>query len=184
MHCAKNFLFIKMMEKGLIHIYTGNGKGKTTSAVGLCYRCFKCGYKVGFTSFMKDFESGELLGNDCFTVFRHTPFEGFWCEKNNEEKKLARENANNTLKEIFRIAEEEAYDLIALDEVLVAASLGCIDTALLCDLLKNKPPTLEVVMTGATCPKELFDLADYISEINCVRHPYEQGIPARHGIEW
>ena len=74
--------------------------------------------------------------------------------------------------------------MIALDEVLVAASLGCIDTALLCELLKNKPVSLEVVMTGATCPDELFDFADYISEINCIRHPYEKGVSAREGIEY
>ena len=173
------------MEKGLIHIYTGSGKGKTTAAVGLCYRCAKCGFKVGFTSFMKDFESSEVkCGSDCFTIFKHTPLCGFWCDLTDEEKTAASISANQALSEIFHIAKEESYDLIALDEVLVAADLGCIDTALLYGLLKSKPPTLEVVMTGATCPKELFDIADYISEIKCVRHPYEKGIAARKGIEF
>lgn len=169
---------------GLIHIYTGSGKGKTTAAVGLCYRCFKGGFKVGFTSFMKDFTSSECLDDGCFHIFRHSPFCGFWCNMNDCEKESAREAANNALCEVFRIATEESYDLIALDEVLVAADLGCIDTNLLYELLQNKPAKLEVVMTGATCPEKLFDIADYISEIKCVRHPYEKGIKARRGIEF
>ena len=183
MHFAKNSLFINM-KKGLIHIYTGSGKGKTTAAVGLCYRCYKSGFKVGFTSFMKDFTSSECIDCDCFNVFHHTPFKGFWCDMTNEEKAIASDAANRALADIFRIAEDEDYDLIALDEVLVAASLGCVDISLLCELLENKPSALEVVMTGGTCPEELLDYADYISEIKCIRHPYEKGVPARKGIEF
>lgn len=183
MNFAKNSLFINM-NKGYIHIYTGSGKGKTTAAVGLCYRCSKSGFKVGFTSFMKDFTSSECIDCTCFTIFRHTSFQGFWCDMSDEEKKTAALDANKALSDIFRIAKDEKYDLIALDEVLMAASLGCIDTALLCNLLKNKPDSLEVVMTGNICPEELYDYADYISEIKCIRHPYQKGVQARKGIEF
>ena len=172
------------MEKGLIHIYTGSGKGKTSAAVGLCIRCSGQGYKVGFTSFMKDFESGELKHNLPFTVFRHTPLLGFWKDLDKDKKLCAKESAENALKEIFRIVKDEKYDLIALDEVLVAASLGCVDTMLLKELILTKPNGLEVVMTGAMCPGEILELADYISEINPIRHPYEKGIQARRGIEY
>ena len=172
------------MEKGLIHIYTGSGKGKTSAAVGLCVRCSGQGYKVGFTSFMKDFESGELKHDLPFTVFRHTPMCGFWKDLDADKKTRAKKCAENALKEIFKAAEDESYDLIVLDEVLVAASLGCIDTTLLKGLLSTKPDTLEVVMTGATCPDEILEMADYISEIKAIRHPFEKGIQARKGIEY
>lgn len=172
------------MEKGLIHIYTGGGKGKTSAAVGVCVRCSGQGYKVGFTSFMKDFESGELKHTLPFTVFRHTPMCGFWKDLDDNEKERAKNSSEKALKEIFATAKDEKYDLIALDEVLVAASLGCIDTILLNELLSNKPIGLEVIMTGAVCPDEILAAADYISEIVPVRHPYEKGINARRGIEY
>lgn len=171
------------MEKGLIHIYTGGGKGKTTAAVGLSLRCCRRGYKVGFTSFLKDFESGELLGDCPFTVLRQPPFKGFWKDLTNKEKEDTRKRYSEFLSEIFCIAEKENYDLIVLDEVLVATSLGAVDTAFLIEILKNKPRSLEVVMTGANCPEELFPLADYISEIKCIKHPYNKGVGARDGIE-
>ncbi len=172
------------MKKGLIHIYTGDGKGKTTAAVGLCYRAALRGYKVGFTSFMKDFSSGECLCENAFTIFKCTPFEGFLPQMSPSEVEAARKEANAHLKEIFNIALTECYDLIALDEALVAAKCGIVDKDLLIGLLKNKPDFLEVVMTGRDCPEELFEYADYISEIKAVRHPYEKGIGARYGIEY
>lgn len=180
---VKNSRFINM-DKGLIHIYTGSGKGKTSAAVGLCMRCSGQGYKVGFTSFMKDFESGELKPDLPFTVFHHTPMCGFWKDLDNKKKLCAKESAENALNEIFRIAKDENYDMIVLDEVLVAASLGCVDTKLLKEFISNKPEGLELVLTGAICPDEILDLADYISIIDAVRHPYERGIPARRGIEY
>lgn len=172
------------MKKGLIHIYTGDGKGKTTAAVGLCYRCSMNGFKVGFTSFLKDFESGECTCESCFTILRHKPFKGFWQDLSPEEREIARQESNKALQDIFRIATEEGYDLIVLDEVLMAASLGVVDTKLLLTLLKEKPAGLEVAMTGATCPTELSEIADYVSEIRCVKHPYKCGISARKGIEY
>lgn len=172
------------MEKGLIHIYTGDGKGKTTAAVGLCYRASLNGYKVGFTSFMKDFSSGECLCDNLFTIFKSTPFEGFLPQMSQPEIDEAKKAANTHLKEIFNIALTEHYDLIVLDEVLVAAKCGIVDKELLIGLLKDKPDFLEVVMTGRDCPEELFECGDYISEIKAVRHPYEKGICARKGIEY
>lgn len=133
---------------------------------------------------MKDFESGELKHDLPFTVFRHKPMCGFWKDFDENEKRCASASANKSLQEIFKIAEKESYDLIALDEVLVASSLGCVDTLLLRDLLLKKPGGLEIVMTGTICPKEILELADYISEISAVRHPYDKGIGARRGIEY
>lgn len=172
------------MDRGLIHIYTGNGKGKTTAAVGLCYRCSMDGFKVGFTSFLKNFGSGECKCESCFTIFRHTPFKGFWSDLSAEEKLALQQTSNSAMQNIFRIAAEERYDLIVLDEVLMAASLGAVDTQLLLTLLSDKPTGLEVVMTGAVCPAELLEVADYISEVKCVKHPYERGVCARKGIEY
>lgn len=179
----KNILFIKM-NFGMVHIYTGDGKGKTTAAVGLCYRCAGQGGKVLMTSFLKDFDSGEYITKKpSFDIFVKNAFSGFFNELSEEEKEAASKNAEEQLGEVFHKAVFEDYDLLVLDEVLFAASVGCIDINYLKKIILSKPKKLELVLTGRNCPEQLFDLADYISVINCVKHPYEKGCGSRIGIE-
>ena len=171
------------MEKGYIHIYTGDGKGKTTAAVGLCYRCANRGFKVGITSFLKDFDSGEYLGNPPFHIFKALPFKGFWRDKNESEKANLKAEAKERLAFIFQTAKEDSYDCIALDEIFDAISVGCIKESDLLTYLTEKPIGLEVILTGRTPSEAFYELADYISEIKAIKHPYTKGVKARVGIE-
>ena len=172
------------MKNACIHIYTGHGKGKTTAAIGLCYRCANRGFRVGITSFLKDFTSGEFLGKPPFTIFYGKPMEGFWINATEQTQAEAKAEAIERLNDIFKTAKDEGYDLITLDEVLDAITVGMINEHDLIKLLKEKPPQLEVVLTGRDPSNELCKLSDYISEIMPVKHPYSRGLPARVGIEY
>jgi len=172
------------MEKGLIHIYTGDGKGKTTASVGLSTRCSLCGGKVLFTQFLKDYSSGECENNPLYEVFKAEPFCGFWSELSDDDKKKTALIAKEQLYEVFNKANDENYDMLVLDEILCAVSLDIISLDFLIDLLEKKSMQLEVVMTGRSCPKDLYEYADYVSEIKEIKHPYKEGIKARKGIEF
>ena len=171
------------MQNALIHIYTGDGKGKTTALVGLCFRCSGRGFKVGMTSFLKDFDSGEYLQPTPYTVFKGTPVKKFWFMMTDEEKAAVKKEHTERLFEIFRIAKEENYDLIALDEVLGSIAVGALNEQDVIKCLKETPDTLEVAISGRDPSAAMVELADYVSEIKAVKHPFEKGIGARVGIE-
>ena len=175
------------MDKGLIHIYCGDGKGKTTAALGLSLRAAGCGFKVYIIQFLKNWETGEIvaLGNlDKVTIMRgNIPSKLTW-QLNDDEKLELKNEHNRLLKEgISRLQGDCSQTLLVLDEVIGAYGYNLIDRQILLDFLKSKPPMLEVVMTGRNPAVELTDLADYVSEIKKIKHPYDKGIKARRGIE-
>lgn len=174
--------------KGLVHIYTGNGKGKTTAALGLGIRACGRGLKVLMFQFLKGSETGEIaiinkLEPD-FTLKRGNEIKKFTWNMNEEEKKEARVCCGELLNEAVDASLSNAWDLIILDEVMAAITSGFIDLSDAIDLIRNKPQDLEIVLTGRNAPKELIEVADYVSEINAIKHPMDRGIPARIGIEW
>lgn len=173
--------------KGLVHIYTGDGKGKTTAALGLGIRAYGRGFKVLLVQFLKGSETGEMKTLEKlapgFVLYRGKEIKKFTWNMNEEElQELKRDTAD-----VFRYASREAlsdtWDMIILDEIMASVSMGFIQTDEISGLIKQKPTKLEVVMTGRNAPKELIDLADYVSEIHAVKHPFEKGISARPGIE-
>ena len=173
--------------KGCIHIYTGDGKGKTSAATGLAVRVAGTGGRVLFSQFLKDGKSGELsvletidgidvdVCGECF---------GFSFAMSEETKSQAKEAYTNYLRRILKCAVDESYGLLVLDEIIATCNLGFVDQAELITFLENKPDTLEVAMTGRNPAQELVDLADYVSEIKKIKHPYDQGILARKGVEF
>lgn len=171
------------MENALIHIYTGDGKGKTTAAVGLCYRAAQRGFKVMLTSFLKDFDSGEYMGTSSFEIYRGTPVTKFWFAMSDAEKDSVKSEHKARLTGIFERAVSGGYDLIALDEIIGSIAVGAVNESDLLELLNRKPATLEVVLTGRDPSPALCEIADYISEIKAVKHPYDKGVMARVGIE-
>lgn len=171
------------MENALIHIYTGDGKGKTTALVGLCFRCAGRGFKVGITSFLKDFNSGEYLQPAPFHVFFGEPVKKFWFYMTDEEKAAVKKEHTQRLFDIFKKAESEHYDLLALDEVLGSIAVGALDEEDVIKCLKEKPSTLEVAISGRDPSSKMIELADYVSDIRAVKHPFDKGINARIGIE-
>lgn len=170
------------MDKGLIHIYTGDGKGKTTCAVGLAIRCAGYGKQVNFIQFLKSSSTGELipLENAGIVVTRINTCNKFYYDMTHEEKRVTGVEIENFLKNPF----PKKYDLVILDEILCALSNGIINTDDIIKIIKQKPINTELIITGINMPDELIKYADYVSEIKCIKHPYSSGINARCGIDF
>lgn len=175
------------MEKGLIEVYCGDGKGKTTAAIGLAVRAAGCGMRVLFVRFLKNEHSGELVILDKIpeidVIHLNREF-GFVFRMTEEEKQEAKEAYSNLWQEAVRRAVEEEYDMLVADEFMAAYRYEFIDHVHALDFLKNKPGKLEVVLTGRDPAPEIQELAEYISEVKKIKHPFEQGVPARRGIEF
>jgi cob(I)alamin adenosyltransferase len=177
-----------MNQTGLIHIYTGDGKGKTTAALGLGLRAAGRGFKVLLVQFLKGRDTGELavlqrLGLE-FVVRRNPESKKFIKDLTLEERRAVQTAVAALWKEAVAAALHGDCDLLILDEIMAAVhsclvSLDAVET-----FLQQKPPGLEVVLTGRNAPRQLVKLADYVSEVKAVKHPYEQGISARKGIEY
>lgn len=173
--------------QGLVHIYTGNGKGKTTAAIGLGVRAYGRGFKVLMVQFLKGSETGEMktlkMLEPGFVLYRSKEVKGFFWNMNEEQKKELKKNTREALDYAVKAASSGEWDIIILDEVMGAITNGLIPVQDIVDFIKNKPERLEVVLTGRNAPPELVELADYVSDINAVKHPMERGVAARKGIE-
>lgn len=175
-----------MGSHGYIHGYTGNGKGKTTAAVGLSVRAAGNGLRVLFCQFLKDTPTGELtsLQKLGIEVRRAGKVEGFTFSMTPEELGACRESHLAFLQEVQQAVKEAHYDLLVLDEAICAVSCGILEEKAVLQFLKNKPDSLEVVLTGRGISEKIAQCCDYLSEIAEKKHPYRQGIPARRGIEY
>lgn len=175
------------MEKGLIHIYCGEGKGKTTAAMGLSIRAAGRKKKVFITQFLKSGKTGELASleklQEYITFMPGRPVNKFVWNMNEEEKNQAKIEHTARFHEIIKIMNNENYDLLILDEIIATINNEFIEVKDVVEFLKNKPTGLEVVMTGRNPKGELIELANYVTEMKCIKHPFEEGIPSRVGIE-
>ncbi len=197
-----------MSKLGLIQVYTGDGKGKTTASLGLAFRALGRNFPIYMIQFLKSGETGELR-----TIQRYLPnirVVQYGVEALNDEQsrmwefgkdieleKIDKKGRFRFLpdeeeKEACRRAFEHAkkiinsndYGIVILDEINCALSKGLIDTKEVIEFLKNKPKEVEVVLTGRGAPKELIELADLVTEMKRIKHPYDKGIYAREGIEY
>lgn len=171
-------------KKGLTHIYCGDGKGKTTAAVGLAVRAAGNGFKVLFVQFMKNGRTGELVSFEKLeniTVLDGRQVAKFSWNMDEREKAEARSIQQEKLDEAIALA--DGYDMLVLDEAVGACQGGFLDEQRLCAFFSEKPEALEVVLTGRDPSRELLARADYVSEIKKIKHPYDMGIHARNGIE-
>ena len=167
----------------MIHIYFGEGKGKTTAAMGLAVRAAGSGKKVLITQFFKDGSSSEIkeLQNiESITLLFPDTYNGRYANMTDDQKELTKQSYTNALKKAIEISKD--FDLIILDESVSAYSYGFIDRDDLIDFLKTSDK--EIVLTGRDPGKELLELADYATEMKKHRHPFDKGIPAREGIEY
>ncbi|MCD8355539.1 MAG: cob(I)yrinic acid a,c-diamide adenosyltransferase [Clostridia bacterium] len=172
------------MEQGLIHIYCGDGKGKTTSAFGLALRCAGTGERVRIVQFLKGGETGEVTAMQRMPnveILRAKQGTKFTFQMNETEFIQAKRDHTALLDNAF--AQAEGLRMLVLDEIMAACTTGMVDEAHLIDLIQNKPERLELVLTGRNPSEQLLALADYITEMKKVRHPYDKGIAARKGIE-
>lgn len=174
------------MDTGLIHIYCGDGKGKTTAAVGLTIRCIGRGGRVVFAQFLKTRETGELAvlqQLDAVTVMRSEGPSKFTFQMTPDELEDTKRRQQALFHEIVEQCRLEQPDMLVLDEALPACRLGLLPEDELLSFLRTRPNALEIVLTGRDPSERLLALADYVSEIRKRKHPYDQGIAARAGIE-
>ena len=177
-----------MTDKGYTHVYFGNGKGKTTAALGLALRASGQGKKVVVVQFLKDWKCGELgqlelLPN--ITVLRgKAKGSTFVYEMSDEEKAQTKAMHDENLTSAMKLQQQDLCDLLILDEAIDAYQLGVLDAALLENLLSNKPDALELVITGHKPEDRILEHADYITEMVKRKHPYDLGVSARRGIEF
>lgn len=169
----------------MIHIYTGDGKGKTTAALGLAVRAAGRGMKVIFAQFIKTAPSGELepLAKLGVRVIRSGLKLGFTFQMNESEKKLCFEEQRRILGEAADSARRNSVDMIVLDEVLDAINASVLDEQSLRSFISTLPESCEIVLTGRPVPEWAANAADYYSLIKKIKHPFDKGIKARDGIE-
>ena len=177
------------MKYNLIHLYIGNGKGKTSAAYGLALRAIGNNMKVLIISFLKNKNSGEIkilekikTETGCPQILVSSHNHSFYFTLSDKEKEEVNCEVNDLYKAFEKAVNSEEFDLIVLDEIIDAVNLGIIDEEALLTLLKKR--TSEVVITGRNPSDKLISLADYVSEIRKIKHPYDCGNSARQGIEF
>ena len=176
-----------MKRKGLIQVYTGDGKGKTTAAVGLACRARGHNLKVRYAYFHKDpqkWEYGEQevlkkLGVDVFGFAKKHPH--FYKGVSKEE---IRKECLKGLEFVRKIYQEDKYDILILDEILISLRDGFLKEEELLKILKTKPGNLELILTGRGATQKIIEQADLVSQIKKVKHPYDLGVQGREGIEY
>lgn len=170
------------MDKGLVHLYWGEGKGKTTAAVGLALRMLGSGGTVTVVQFLKDGQSSELepLRRLGARVYSGRPGTKFFSQMTPEEREEVRARHNDLLRQAL----ESHCDLLVLDEACAAFRLGMVEENLLRRAVLERPAGREVVLTGRDPAPWMQEAADYSTEMCCHKHPYRQGIAARKGVEY
>ncbi len=180
-----------MLEKGIVQIYTGNGKGKTTAAFGLALRAAGQGNKVLIYQFLKpaSLETGERIALQAETLgIRVEAIDAPWdmSESWDDEKAVARMRAaiGEILARIAEMAQNRLYDVLILDEIVFCLSKGLARLEDVKNLIAQRYPTVEIVLTGRGATVELIELADLVTEMQNIKHPFDPGLPARRGIEY
>lgn len=175
-----------MKGKGLIHVYCGDGKGKTTCAMGLCLRAAGAGFRVLIYQYMKDGTARErrILETEQNVTFANEVREvSFSFRMSGGQKIREMERYRMETMQVLERARRELFDVLLLDEALYAVSCGLLEESVLTEFLDGKPEGLEVILTGRDPSGAILDRADYVSRIAKEKHPFDRGIPARDGIE-
>ena len=195
----------------MIHLYFGDGKGKTTAAIGLALRALGNGWRVFFVQFMKNAPAGEIASLEKMgaTILRGKAGNHFFSDMTEDEKVRTREISSENLSRALSLCGEEncgapssceetlshteqpdaagragQKTLLVLDEICAAYQYDLIDRAAVDFLVHNPPARTELVLTGRNPPPVFLECADYITEMKKIRHPYDTGIPARRGVEF
>ena len=176
-----------MKNEGLIQVYTGDGKGKSTAAIGQAVRAAGHGFKVAFISFFKDpevfgygeYRSLEQLNIGTFVFAKRHPH--FYKELNPDD---VRRECSAGLESIRELLRDACWDMLVLDEINIALRDRFLEEEEVLSLLEAKPEKLELVLTGRGAPEKIIGRADLVSEVREVKHPYSRGLKAREGIEY
>lgn len=172
---------------GLVHLYYGDGKGKTTAAIGLALRCAGHGQTVVIVQFLKDGASGECRALQTIqeiVCFAANPGGKFFQQMTPAEQTQTINTAQQVWRQATQYAVQHRARLLVLDEICAAIQYHLLPEQILLAFLDSRPAQLEVILTGRNPSDALLSRADYLTEMKNRRHPYEQGIPARKGIEY
>jgi cob(I)alamin adenosyltransferase len=176
---------MKKLQQGFVQIYTGNGKGKSTAAIGQAVRAAGFGLKTYIAQFMKEFPYNEL--NSLKRLSEWITIEQFCGDEFVYKKELPGKDEVEKAKRGLQDATEKMfsgnYDLVILDESIVAIYFKLIKTEDLIEIINKKPANVELILTGRYCPEELIELADLVTEMKEIKHYYQKGIKSRRGIE-
>ncbi|EOD01556.1 Cob(I)alamin adenosyltransferase [Caldisalinibacter kiritimatiensis] len=170
------------MKKGYIHVYTGNGKGKTTAALGLSVRAVCAGKKVYFAQFVKGMKYSEIEAMNYLPSFEIHQF-GRNCFIYNDPTQEDIDAAQNGLKTCQKILKEGQYDIVVLDEINIAMYYNLFEIEEVLDMIRNRAEHVEVIITGRYAPDEIIEEADLVTEMKEIKHYYQHGVLAREGIE-
>jgi cob(I)alamin adenosyltransferase len=178
-----------MIEKGLLHLYIGNGKGKSTAAAGLAFRMAGNGFHIFFAQFLKSTPSGEIdafdrfggLATVCRPFMRHKGF--IWNQTPEQREETAADLVAG-----WNLFREKLSDvsirLFVFDELLDVIDMGFLEEDHVMDTLKSRHPEAEVVLTGRNASVQMKEMADYVTEMIMIKHPFEKGTAARRGVEY
>jgi cob(I)alamin adenosyltransferase len=171
------------LTKGLVQIYTGDGKGKTTAALGLAVRAAGAGVNVYILQFIKSDAYSELRS---IRKIKNITIEqcGRGCFIKGEPKRIDITRARQGLAKAARHIASGRYGMVILDEINCALNARLIKSGAVTEIIRNKPENVELVLTGRCCPPAVMKHADLITEMKNLRHPYDKGVPSRRGIEY
>jgi cob(I)alamin adenosyltransferase len=178
----------KLLEKGLIQVYTGDGKGKTTAALGQALRAAGAGYTVYMVQFLKGGKTGELKAvkrlEPHFKIFRFEKERGFFWTLTDKEKEQLKAEVKLAFCFIRELVSEGKCNILILDEIMGILHNGLLTENEICDLLERKPDNMEIILTGRDAPERIMEMADLVTEMKMIKHPFDQGVGSREGIEW
>lgn len=174
-----------MIDRARILIFTGNGKGKTTAALGMALRATGHGLRVLVIQFVKESETGEIFAAEKIDNMKiiQTGL-GFLPKTNTPEFTKHKQAAENGLTLAAESIGSGNYDLIILDEICLTINKGLLKEKDVAEIIAKAEPKLSIVLTGRDAPQKLIDLADTVSNIECIKHGYDAGIEAQKGIEF
>jgi len=169
----------------MIQIYTGNGKGKTTAALGLAFRAVGHGKKAIMIQFMKGkINYGELKAAKCLKNFVIEQYGRQEFVDRDNPAAIDRQLARNGFKRALGVVKQRNFDIVILDEINVAVEFGLISSSEVIDLIKKTPKKTELILTGRYMPGEFLPVADLVSEVVEVKHHFHKGVQARRGIDY
>ena len=179
----KKDCIVPHLDKGLVQLYYGNGKGKTTAAMGLALRAAGCGLQVYIAQFVKGMKYSELLSlaklKENITVKQY----GRGCFIRKEATQKDVDAAQKGLAEVKKIVASGKYDVIILDEITIAEYFKLLSVEDILALIVSKPQNVELILTGRKADSRIIDAADLVTEMVEIKHYYNKGIEAREGIE-
>ncbi|MCW3788847.1 cob(I)yrinic acid a,c-diamide adenosyltransferase [Plebeiibacterium sediminum] len=171
------------MTKGYVHVYTGDGKGKTTAAIGLSVRAIGAGKRVYFAQFVKGKYYSEISVLDKIPNITIKQY-GLRCFIKKDPTQEDQQAAQKGLMDVVLILKEGLYDVVVMDEVFIALYYNLFDIKDVMNIIKHKPESVELILTGRKAPIELIEMADLVTGMVEIKHYYTRGVEARKGIEY